>query len=339
MRHLTRLVDDLLDVSRISRGRIELHKEVVVLSKALAEVVESVKPLIDQRQMELRITLPAESIRLEADPTRLEQIFMNLLTNAVKHTEIGGRIELTAERDRDQVVVRVQDTGIGISAATLPRIFDLFVQGERRADQAQAGMGIGLSLVKTLVEKHKGTITAHSQGPGKGSEFVVRLPVHSVAPGDRPVAPQPAGLDSPRVWTRRRILIVDDNAIAADGLGKLLSLVYGQDVRVVYDGWNALEVAASFLPELVLLDLGMAVMDGNEVARQLRDRPEFAGVRLVAVTGWGQEEDRRRSREMGFDMHLIKPVNTSTLQRLLADDVPDVRGNGVFAAVSTTDGF
>ena len=187
VRHLTRLVDDLLDVSRISRGRIELHKEVVVLSKAIAEVVEAVKPLIDQRQQELRISLPEESIRLEADPTRLEQILLNLLTNAVKYTDIGGRIGLTAERDRDEVVVRVQDTGIGIAPDMLPRIFDLFVQGERRPDQTQGGMGIGLSLVKTLVEKHGGSITAHSEGPGMGSEFVVRLPVLSVAPADRPV--------------------------------------------------------------------------------------------------------------------------------------------------------
>jgi len=339
VRHLTRLVDDLLDISRINRGRIELHKEVVVLGKAVAEVIEAVKPLIDQRQLELRIALPAESIRLEADPTRLEQIFRNLLTNAVKYTNIGGRIELRAERAGDEVVVRVQDTGIGIASATLPRIFDLFVQGEGRADRSQGGLGIGLSLVKTLVEKHGGSITAHSQGPGTGSEFVVRLPVHSVSPADGRDAPPPARTDPAGVWPRRRILIVDDNAVAADGLGKLLTLVYGQEVRVVYDGWTALDVAGSFQPELVLLDLGMSIMDGYEVARQLRDRPECAGARLVAVTGWGQEEDRRRSREMGFDLHLIKPVNTNTLQRLLADPAFDVRQDGVLAAASTINRF
>ena len=234
-RHLTRLVDDLLDISRINRGRIELHKEVVVLEKAVAEVIEAVKPLIDQRQLELHVTLPAESIRLDADPTRLEQIFLNLLTNAVKYTNIGGRIELRAERTGDEVVVRVQDTGIGIASATLPRIFDWFVQGEGRADRSQGGLGIGLSLVKTLVEKHGGSITAHSQGPGTGSEFVVRLPVHSVAPADGKDAPQPTRPGLAEVWPRRRILIVDDNVVAADGLGKLLTLLYGQEVRVVYD--------------------------------------------------------------------------------------------------------
>ena len=339
VRHLTRLVDDLLDVSRINRGRIELHTEPVVLDKALAEVIEAVKPLIDQRQLELRIAMPTESIWLEADPTRLEQILLNLLTNAVKYTNVGGRIELTAERDGDEVMVRVRDTGIGISVAMLPRIFDLFVQGDGRADRSRGGLGIGLSLVKTLVEQHGGSITAHSQGPGMGSEFVVRLPVQSVAPADGRPLPQPARPDPAEVWPRHRILIVDDNAVAADGLGKLLTLVYGQEVRVVYDGWTALDLASSFQPELVLLDLGMSVMDGYELARQLRDRPECAGARLVAVTGWGQEEDRRRSREMGFDLHLIKPVNTITLQRLLADPAFDVRQDGVLAAASTTKRF
>jgi CheY-like chemotaxis protein len=199
-------------------------------------------------------------------------------------------------------------------------------------------MGIGLSLVKTLVEKHGGSITAQSQGPGTGSEFVVRLPVHSVSPDERDV-PRPARPEHAAVWPRRRILIVDDNAVAADGLGKLLTLVYGQEIRVAYDGWTALDVAGSFQPELVLLDLGMSVMDGYEVARHLRDRPECATMRLIAVTGWGQEEDRRRSREMGFDLHLIKPLNTSVLQRLLADPAGAVGQDGVLASAATTDSY
>jgi PAS domain S-box-containing protein len=339
VRHLTRLVDDLLDVSRINRGRIELQKEVVVLGAAVSEVIEAIKPLIDQRKMTLRVALPDETIRLDADTTRLEQIFLNLLTNAVKYTNTGGRIELTAARDGGDVVVRVQDNGIGISGAMLPRIFDLFVRGELRADAKQGGLGIGLSLVKTLVEKHGGTISAQSQGPGTGSVFVVRLPVLPAALADGRRSPEPDSPEGLGVGPRRRILIVDDNTIAADGLGKLLSFVYGQDVRVIYDGRTALEVAGSFQPDIVLLDLGMSVMDGYEVARRLRELPECAAARLVAVTGWGQEEDRRRSREMGFDMHLVKPVNTSTLKRLIADSDPEVGDDAILVNGATTHGF
>ena len=334
VQHLTRLVDDLLDVSRISRGRIELQTKVVVLSEAIAEVVAAVKFRIDERRQELDVSLPDESIRLEADPTRLEQILLNLLTNAAKYTEIGGRIGLTAERDKDQVVVRVRDTGIGISSEMLPRIFDLFVQGERRLDQARGGMGIGLSLVKDLVEKHGGSITAHSEGPGMGSEFVVRLPV---LPGTEAAAfdsPQSARSNVPEVIARRRILVVDDNTTAADSLGRLLHLVFGQEVRVTYDGPTALDMAERFRPEIVLLDLGMAVMDGYEVAMRLRERPECAGIRIIAVTGWGQEEDLRRTREMGFDLHLVKPVGADALRELLADPGRDARGNGLLSAVS-----
>ncbi|MBV8267113.1 MAG: response regulator, partial [Planctomycetaceae bacterium] len=223
----------------------------------------------------------------------------------------------SAERHEDEVEVRVRDTGIGIAPEMLPRIFDLFVQGERRLDRALGGLGIGLSLVKSLVEMHGGSITAHSRGPGMGSEFVVRLPVLSWMQAHEVDSPRPVLSDAPEVLPRRRILIVDDNAVAADGLGRLLSLVYGQDVRVVYDGPSALDLAGSFQPEVVLLDLGMAVMDGYEVAKRLRERPESAGALIVAVTGWGQEEDRRRSREVGFDLHLVKPVNADALRGLL----------------------
>jgi PAS domain S-box-containing protein len=340
VRHLTRLVDDLLDVSRISRGRLELRKEVVVLAAVVADVVEKVRPLVAARQQELEVALPEGSIRLEADPTRLEQILLNLLTNAVKYTNVGGRIVLTAERDRDEVVVRVRDTGIGIAPEMLSRIFDMFVQAERRLDQSQGGMGIGLSLVKDLVERHGGGITAHSAGPGTGSELVVRLPMLPCAPAEDRVLPQPprpdADAEAAEVWPSRRILVVDDNSVAADGLGRLLSLVLGQEVRVVYDGPSALELAGSFQPEVVLLDLGMAIMDGYEVAMRLRERPEGGAMKIVAVTGWGQEEDRRRSREMGFDLHLTKPVNAAALKGLLAEVASDARGNDLLEAGSGT---
>jgi two-component system CheB/CheR fusion protein len=332
VQHLTRLVDDLLDVSRISLGRIELHKKIVVLSEAITEVIEAVKSRIDERRQQLDVSLPERSIRLEADPTRLEQILSNLLTNASKYTDIGGRIWLTAERDEDSIVVSVRDTGIGIPPEVLPRIFGLFVQGERRLDQAQGGMGIGLSLVKALVEQHGGSIAAHSEGPGKGSEFVVRLPALSIPEGGVSDTPLSARSSTPAIWNRHRILIVDDNAVAADSLGRLLALVFGQEVRVVYDGPTALDVAESFQPEIVLLDLGMATMDGYEVAVRLRERPQGFKMRIVAVTGWGQEEDRRRSREMGFDLHLVKPVNAESLRRLLAD--MDVREDDVLALLS-----
>ncbi|MBV8229271.1 MAG: response regulator, partial [Planctomycetaceae bacterium] len=317
VRHLTRLIDDLLDVSRISRGRIELHKEVVDLAAAVAGAIEAVRPRMVERRQVLQVSLPKESINLAADPTRLEQILLNLLTNAAKYTDVGGQIMLSAERHEDEVEVRVRDTGIGIAPEMLPRIFDLFVQGERRLDRALGGLGIGLSLVKSLVEMHGGSVTARSEGADMGSEFVVRLPVLSGTPADEGDPPHVVTSDVPEVLPRRRILIVDDNAVAADGLGRLLSLVYGQDVRVVYDGSSALGLSGSFRPEIVLLDLGMAVMDGYEVAKRLRERPETAGALIVAVTGWGQEEDRRRSREVGFDLHLVKPVAGEALRGLL----------------------
>ena len=282
-RHLKRLVDDLLDVSRISRGRIELQKEIVELATVVAEAVETVQPQLDKRHQEIHISLPKEPLRLEADPTRLEQILLNLLTNAAKYTDAGGRIGLIVERHDGEVVVRVRDSGIGITPEMLPRIFDLFVQDEHQRDRSLGGMGIGLSLVKNLVAMHGGSITAHSQGPGMGSEFVVRLPVLSGTQAVEVDSSPSARPDIPKVLPRRRILIVDDHAIAADGLGRLLTLLCGQDVRVVYDGPTALDMAGLFQPEVVFLDLGMTVMDGYEVAMRLRERPGCAAL-IVAVT-------------------------------------------------------
>jgi PAS domain S-box-containing protein len=318
VRHLTRLVDDLLDVSRISRGRIELQKETVDLATALRQAAEAILPQFHERAQQLAMHLPQEPIRLLADPTRLEQVLINLLSNASKYTDCGGRVTVIAERNASEVLVRVQDTGIGIEPEILPRVFDPFVQGEHRGDRSRRGVGIGLGLVKKLVEMHGGSVTADSDGPGTGSEFTVRLPVLPPAPAHDEATPPPFRNGISSGLRRRRILIVDDNTDAADGLARLLTVILGQDVRVVYDGPSALDLVDSFRPEVILLDLGMAVMDGYEVAMRLRERPDCAGTVIVAVTGWGQEEDRIRSRQAGIDLHLVKPVSASVLSELLA---------------------
>jgi PAS domain S-box-containing protein len=317
--NLERLVDDLLDVSRISRGKIELRKEVVPLAEVVAHSVESVQALVDEQHQELHISVPEESLLLDADPTRLEQILSNLLINAAKYTPHGGQIWLTAKRTEGEAVISVRDTGIGIELEFLEKVFDLFVQGERRCGAYSNGVGIGLNLVKNLVELHGGTITAHSQGPDTGSQFVVKLPVISAARPEKRPSAKTTQHDGSRLLPSRRILIVDDNVQAADSLGILLSGVFAQDVRVVYNGRSALGIVGSFRPEIVLLDLEMAGMDGYEVAMRLRENPECSSALIVAVTGWGHEEYRRRSRAMGFDMHLVKPVTASDLRDLLAD--------------------
>ncbi len=316
--NLTRLVDDLMDISRISRGKIELRKRVVDLVTLAAESVEAVRPRLDEHLQDLRVILPVSPIFVEADPTRLDQILSNLLLNASKYTPRGGQIDLEVETSQNKVVIRVRDTGIGIDSSLLPKVFDLFLQGERRAGLSHEGGGIGLSLAKNLVELHGGTITAHSKGPDQGSEFVLRLPTTSRMGPDRETLSQTARIASVDSLPRR-VLIVDDNVQAADSLGRLMTAVFGLDARVVYNGHAALELAGSFLPEIVLLDLEMTGMDGYEVAMRLRERADCAGAQIVAVTGWGHEEDRRRSLEMGFDLHLVKPVTAQVLRALLAD--------------------
>jgi PAS domain S-box-containing protein len=313
VQHMARLLDDLLDVSRISRGRIELRKEAVDVAAVVNRSVEALRSLHEERRHELTISLPPGPLRVEADPTRLEQVLTNLLNNAAKYTDPGGRVWLTAERDGAEVVLRVRDTGIGIAPEMLPKVFELFVQAERRLDRSQGGIGIGLTLVKKLVELHGGRVEASSGGPGRGSEFVVRLPA-----ADRPVAGEgePARAEAAPL-PRRRVLVVDDSPDAADSLALLLGLA-GQDVRTAYDGPSALAQAQEFRPEVVFLDIGMPGMDGYEVGQRLRRRPELQGVVLVAVTGWGQEEDRRRSQEAGFQHHLVKPVEPHALDELLA---------------------
>jgi signal transduction histidine kinase/CheY-like chemotaxis protein len=314
--HLVRLVDDLLDVSRVMRGKVELRKERVELAAVVARAVETAQPLIEAQAHELTVDLPRESLPLEADLVRLAQVLGNLLTNAAKYTEAGGRIWLAARRDGDRVVLRVRDTGIGIPADMLPKVFDLFVQVDHATTKAQGGLGIGLTLVKNLVELHDGTVEAHSAGVGKGSEFVMRLPLlarwqeptHGEENGDPSQQPSASG---------HRLLVVDDHVDAADSLALLLRL-QGHEVRVAYDGPAALELAQDHRPEMIFLDIGMPGMDGFEVARRVKQIPGMGCVRLAALTGWGQQEDRRRTAEAGFDHHLVKPAEPDALEKLLA---------------------
>jgi PAS domain S-box-containing protein len=320
--NLKRLVDDLLDISRISRGKIELRKELIELAPVVGQAVEAVRPLFDDNEQEVRASIPSESILLEADATRLEQILVNLLINTAKYTPRGGRIWLDVERLHDEVVIRVKDTGIGIEPDLLPTVFDLFSQGERWVGRSHEGGGIGLSLAKNLVELHGGTITAHSQGVDLGSEFVIKFPIAVKPQGERQQTAPLSRLETSDVPPRRRILIVDDNVQAADSLGVLLSAFLGQDVRVAYRGDAALDVARSFRPQVVLLDLEMPGMDGYEVATRLRMQTEFSDLVIVALTGWGHEEHRQRSREIGFDVHMIKPVTAKDLRGMLLELAP-----------------
>lgn len=313
--HMIRLVDDLLDVSRITRGKIELRKERVSLTTVVNSAVEASRPLIEKWNHELTVTLPAEPIYLDADPTRLSQVLLNLLNNAAKYTEERGRIWLTAERQDDSVILRVKDTGIGIPQEMFPRIFDIFTQVDRSLERSRGGLGIGLALVQSLVEMHGGKVEVYSDGPGKGSEFIVRLPV---APESRRREPQGTDGDTEKAAepAKCRILIVDDNRDAANSLGMLLRMM-GNDVHTAHDGLEAVGAATVFKPDLVLLDIGLPKLNGYEAGRRIREQ-QGDSVRLVALTGWGQEEDRRRSREAGFDCHMTKPIDFDVLQEVLA---------------------
>jgi two-component system, sensor histidine kinase len=311
--HMVRLVDDLLEISRISRGRIELRKESVEIAAVVESAVETSRPLIETRHQQLVVEVPPEPLILEGDPVRLAQVFANLLNNATKYTDIGGQIWLTVRREGQAVAISVRDSGVGIPAEMLPRVFELFTQVDRSAGRAQGGLGIGLTLVKSLVEMHGGSVAVHSEGCGKGSEFVVRLPLAAEA---RQVGRASLPEGSPSVLAPRRVLVVDDNRDAAESLGMVLNLL-GAEAHVVSSGPEALEALGTYRPAVVLLDIGMPGMDGYEVAKRIRQQPDFRDVTLVALTGWGQEEDRRRSRTAGFDYHLIKPADVSALKTLL----------------------
>jgi CheY-like chemotaxis protein len=311
--HLTRLVDDLLDASRITSGKIMLRRGPVELAFVVESAVDSSRLLIDARKHALEIHLSTERLRVEGDPVRLSQVVLNLLNNAAKYTPEGGRIRLTVEREGEQALVRVRDTGLGIPADLLPRVFDLFTQGDRSLDRSEGGLGIGLALVRRLVEMHGGSVEAHSAGPGCGSEFVVRLPLLALpreCPGGEEAEPPPQ-------TGPRRVLLIDDNRDAAESMTVLLEL-WGHEVRIAYNGPDALALAAEFRPDAALLDIGLPGMNGYEVAKRLRGLPGWEGVMLVAVTGYGQDEDRRRSCEAGFDHHLTKPVEPAMVRSLLS---------------------
>jgi CheY-like chemotaxis protein len=318
--HLARIVDDLLDVSRITRGKIALKKQILDLNAIVAQALEASRPLLETRRHAVELQLAEEPLPIDADPTRLAQVLLNLISNAAKYTPEGGRIRVDARRQDDLAVVRVCDNGIGIGAALLPKVFDLFVQGDRALDRTEGGLGIGLTLVQRLVEMHGGSVSAFSAGAGDGSEFVVRLPL---APG-RALAPPPAREAKPAPRARRRILVVDDNRDFANTLAALLE-TFGHEVKTVYDGTTAVAAAAEYRPDAVLLDIGLPGMNGYDVAREVRRVPGLADLTLVAFTGYGQEEDRRRVREAGFDFHLVKPVEAAELARLI-DAVPGPAG-------------
>ena len=311
---MVRLIDDLLDVSRISRNKLDIRKQRVVLASILESAVESSRPLINECGHELTIRLPPEPLDLDADPIRLAQVFLNLLNNAAKYTKRGGHIWLTADREGSNAVVSVRDNGIGIPSDMLPRIFERFTQVDRSLERSQGGLGIGLTLVRRLLDLHDGTIEARSNGPDQGSEFVVRLPLI------QPPLELPPTSDGPKAasLSGSRILVVDDNKDAADSLGMLLRLK-GNDLRTANDGLEAVEVAETFRPELVLLDIGLPKLNGYDVARRIRQQPWGRDVILVALTGWGQDEDRRRSQEAGFNFHVVKPVELTVLEGLLAE--------------------
>ena len=312
VRHLVRLVDDLLEVARVSSGKIELKKERVELKDVLRHAVDASRPLIDKEGHRLAIDLPDEEIELDADPVRLGQIFANLLNNAAKFTDTGARIWLTARRAGDQAVVTVSDEGVGIAAEALPRVFDLFAQHETRRDRINSGLGIGLALARTLAELHGGSIEAESE-PGKGSAFTVRLPVAARA-RDRDERAQ-------RAYATRsataRVLIVDDERDVGDSLAMLVRAL-GAETKVVYDGEAAVEAALRFAPHLALLDIKMPAIDGYETARRIRALPGGEAITLVALTGWGQPETRRRANEAGFDSLFVKPIDIAALEGLLA---------------------
>ena len=322
VQHLTRLVDDLLDISRITRNKLVLQTSRIELAEVITGAAESSRPIIEQYGHELTVSLPSQPVYVDGDAVRLSQVFQNLLNNAAKYTERGGRIWLTAEGHGDGVVVRVRDTGVGIPRDTLPRLFEMFYQADRSLERGQSGLGVGLALVRRLVEAHGGSVEARSEGLGKGSEFVVHLPVVT----------EPAAVVVPRTVsgeqtvTGLRILVADDNRDSADLFAMFLALM-GNDVRTAYDGVAAVEEAERFTPHAVLLDIGMPRLNGEDACRRMRATPSGKHALLIAVTGWDHEEHRRRILDAGFDAHLVKPVDPSEVSALLASRLRTPQGS------------
>jgi signal transduction histidine kinase len=331
--NLARLVDDLLDVSRLTRGRIELRSERVELAGLVNRAVDAVRQMLEERQHAVSVALPPRPLVIAGDPVRLEQILINLLGNAAKYTDPGGRIRVTLARVQGTAEIQVEDTGNGIDAEMLPKVFNLFEQAARTLDRAQGGLGIGLTIVRTLVELHGGTVEAHSAGRGQGSTFVVRLPLAAEEPGvaedDAPAARAPGAHDEPAL----RVLVVDDNVDAAETMADLFRTL-GHEVRVCHDGRSVRGVVVGYRPHLVLLDIGLPEMDGYEVARELRQAGVNPGM-LVALTGYGQEGDRQRALDAGFAQHLVKPVSFATLRQLL--DGLGAAGAGAGAGAAASD--
>ena len=317
--HLTRLVDDLLDVSKITRGKVELRKELVDVADLVAKAVEMASDLLEQGHHRLTIDVPRGQLHTNGDPVRLAQVVSNLLTNAARYTDPGGSIDVRAWIAGDSILVRVSDNGTGISPVLLPQIFDVFVQGRRSPDRPQGGLGLGLALVKNLVGLHGGSVEASSAGPGQGSAFTVTLPASASSSKPTPQTSQlPEHIrEAPKRSEGRRVLVVDDNVDAADSLAEFISDM-GHEVQVAYDPVAAIEVSASFHPEVAVLDVGLPVMDGYELAQRLRAGAEGARIRLIALTGYGQAGDRARSHAAGFERHFVKPVDHAQLLTALA---------------------
>lgn len=318
---MIRLIDDLLDLSRITQGKLNLRKAQIDLADVLGSAVDAIRPFINEAGHTLHTEMPTPPIYLDGDPNRLTQVFANILSNASKYTKRSGSIWLTAKCDGNEAVVSIKDNGLGIPQAMQQEIFDMFTQINRPVELGYTGLGIGLTLVKRIVEMHAGSISVFSEGPDLGSEFTVRLPIIQAGPGQQRDA---SGLKV-RPSHRHRVLVVDDNRDSAQLLGLVLK-VLGNDVRLAHDGSEAIEAAKEFLPSVVLMDLGMPRMDGYQAARHIRQQPWGEKIFLVALTGWGQDEDKQRTQEAGFNYHLTKPAEPAEIQQLLNDlaESPDL---------------
>ena len=316
--HMSRLLEDLLDVSRFARGELELRKSITELTTVLGTSIEAARPLLDAKQHTLSVELPKDAVRVWADPVRLIQVFTNLLTNAAKYTNFAGRIELRATQELDSVVVAVRDSGIGIAAEMIPRIFTLFAQDKDARGHSEGGLGIGLALAHGLVTLHGGTLEVHSKGPGHGSEFIVRIPAGLSAAERLPVADKEESVGGLRL----KVLVVDDNKDVADTCSMLIELS-GHHVQVAYTGGDAIEIAEAFRPQVILTDIGLPDIDGYQFAQRVRATSWGKTAVLIAITGWGAQESQQQSAVAGFNHHLTKPIDPKTIESLLASLAAD----------------